>query len=237
MKKKLATIEDLMNYLKSIEEPEKEIELEIPKIILSDIYDFDGEIYDENGDLLEGLENLEDEKIIALAKHLEIDALNANDNIENDGNNTYIISGNEYKIYTNDEANDADRNYCEMIVDDDMFDIRKKYPHIVDYVDTEKMVEDYMGDRGNHLASYDGIENEETVSGTKYYIYIEQIKIIMEEKICYNCKYFTNYQVLYEDLGEDSETGECFVNRNSFGFGESTSGTNTCEQFKNKESV
>ena len=173
--KNLKSIYDLLSYLviNQKDQLENQDEELISEIDLSEIFDLDKGIYDENGELLEGLENLEDERVIALAKHLGINAEDANDNIENDGDYVYTYYNNEYNVFTDSEAENAMETWAEVLIEDELYDIEKQYPHVTRYINTKEMLDDYINDfdRGQALSSYNGVENEETVLGTDYYIY------------------------------------------------------------------
>ena len=67
------------------------------------IQDWDN-IYDKDGNLREEVCNLEDDKIIALGKYLEITPSEANEDIELDRDCLYLYSGQEYLVCTDEEA-------------------------------------------------------------------------------------------------------------------------------------
>lgn len=107
------------------------------------------------------------EQILALAKYLSVDPTD----IEEEYRDTYSINGEEYRVLTDDEAEQAYEdwldNYLEEVI----------YPEIPDsyiyYFDNGKWKRDARinGSRGEALNSYDGGENIENVEGTVYYIY------------------------------------------------------------------
>lgn len=73
----------------------------------------------------------------------------------------------EYRVLTDDEADEAEREYL-----DDLFDQIVEVPdHLRDYIDKDKWIEDNSGERGQNLNGYDGGEEEVEFEGTTYYIY------------------------------------------------------------------
>jgi len=80
------------------------------------------------------------------------------------------IDDSVYLVLTDSEADiaatDSAEAYCDDIV---LGDIPE---HLQRYFDESAWVSDYLEEgRGEILACYDGVENEETVNGTTYYIY------------------------------------------------------------------
>lgn len=80
------------------------------------------------------------------------------------------INDGVYLVLTNDEADDAEYNYLDQLFDDTM-DIPEE---LEDYIDKDGWIIDHC-DRGNNLASYDGIESEADIIKnhlvSTYYIY------------------------------------------------------------------
>ncbi len=106
------------------------------------------------------------EKIIALAKHLEVDV----NEIENDYENNYSYEGEEYLVVTDDEADELQDESFDNYLDECI--LNELPENLRYYFDADKWKEDAKYDgRGHCLSSYDGNENEETVNGTTYYIY------------------------------------------------------------------
>jgi hypothetical protein len=78
-----------------------------------------------------------------------------------------IAMDGEYRVLTDDEADDAEREYL-----DDLFDQIVEVPsHLQNYVDKDKWIDDNSGNRGENLNGYDGNEEEVEFEGTTYYIY------------------------------------------------------------------
>lgn len=77
------------------------------------------------------------------------------------------VDDGEYRVLTDDEADDAVRESL-----DDLFDQIVEVPaHLTEYVDKEKWIDDNSGDRGETLNGYDGTEEEVEFEGTTYYLY------------------------------------------------------------------
>ena len=128
------------------------------------------DIYDEDGNLREEVSNLEDEKIIALGIHLNITPIEAHEDIKQSNYNDcfYSYSGQEYLVCTDEEADELHDNELENYIDE-CFNIPK---HLENYFDRESWKNDAKIDgRGHSLNPYDGIEYEEKVNNTYYYIY------------------------------------------------------------------
>ena len=97
------------------------------------------------------------EKVIALMQHT-------------DDNWDYADStmGIDYKVFTDDEAEKEFEESVENSADDAMCEIPE---HLQQYFDRDGYISDNFNDRGAQLNYYNGIEYEETVNGTTYYIY------------------------------------------------------------------
>jgi hypothetical protein len=113
------------------------------------------------------------EKFVALALHLDLTLreLLVDNELEVDNDDiTFTYGRNEYKVMTDDEAEDAwDENLDSYIDECILPEIPIAYQY---YFDDEKWKRDAKYDpRGSALAGYDGNENEEKVNGSWYYIY------------------------------------------------------------------
>lgn len=97
------------------------------------------------------------EKVLALMQHTDDNW----DYVE-----SYIDS--DYKVFTDDEAEKEFEESVENSSDDVMRDIPE---HLQQYFDRDEYISYHFNDRGAQLNPYDGCEYEETVNGTKYYIY------------------------------------------------------------------
>lgn len=135
----------------------------------------DGELLTDSQEHLEVVETTtslygEDcEKYLALLIHLGLTTKDIEENIELSSYGIEI-QGQGYRVLTDDEATEAVREYLEDSIDEYLPREFTK-SHLFQYFDVEKFVSDNEDERGSHLAGYDGVENEETVNGTTYYIY------------------------------------------------------------------
>ena len=141
-----------------------------------------------------------DERVIALAQHLEInlepnfnaedypsedyteeeieqakqDAIeevtNELDTIVEDSDNVYSYYGEEYEVLTDDEADDRWEEELDNYIEEC---IMPELPeHLQNSFDEDAWKRDARYDgRGHSISRYDGEEYEETVNGTTYYIY------------------------------------------------------------------
>jgi len=134
-------------------------------------------IEEEEEEYLESLnvkteDDIDDDRIIALMKHLDITPEEAYNDIEESryGNNNYKYGNQEYLVLTDSEADNLldeclDNYINECIISQ----LPKAYQN---YFDSESWKHDAKNDsRGYSLASYNGREYEEEVDGTTYYIY------------------------------------------------------------------
>lgn len=116
---------------------------------------------------------IDDEKILALAQHLNIstddtDILNITQSSYDDC--VYEYGNEEYLVCTDSEADDK----WEVSLDDYIEQcIMPEVPEwIQNYFDEDAWKRDArMDGRGHSLSGYDGNEHEEGVNGTDYYIY------------------------------------------------------------------
>lgn len=108
-----------------------------------------------------------DYKKIALLQLLE-ESSDAMVDIEQDSydEDEYTLNGETYKIYTDDEADQAHDEYLENYIDE-CLNIPE---HMIYYFDREGWKAD-SGDRGQDLACYDGYEHFESTMGGDYYLY------------------------------------------------------------------
>ena len=107
-------------------------------------------------------------KIEALRKFLN---LGPDAEIEETKYGTFDANGCEYRVLTDDEADQAFREAVEQYIEDCVFsEIPSSYHQ---YFDLDRFARDVeLSDgRGNMLASYDSEENEERVGSEWYYIY------------------------------------------------------------------
>jgi hypothetical protein len=114
---------------------------------------------------IKSFEDFEDDKIIALAKSLEITPQEAEE-ITNEGN-IYSYQGREYFVGTEEETRDEAKEY---LVDSEMWEEAVKSGR------TEKGKKDWIEEvidtdgYGSTLNSYDGSEDTQEVNKTTYYV-------------------------------------------------------------------
>lgn len=139
------------------------------EVVYKGIEDWD-DIFDDDGNLRDEVSNLEDEKIIALGKHLGLTPSGANEDIELDRDCLYSYSSQEYLVCTDSEADELSDEYLENYIEDCI--LPKFGKEFWRYFDNEAWKRDARYDgRANCLNTYDGYEYEEEVNGTSYYIY------------------------------------------------------------------
>ncbi len=138
-------VDNICNKIERIEAEEKK---ELPKIDWTDV---------------------NDDKIIALAKYLDITPEEAQEDITEERDNRYNYAGNDYLVCTDEEANEEAREQCEQYVDDCM-DIPD---NVRPYFDMDRYTEDVIcsDGRGHLLNRYDGEEGEENINDVWYFIY------------------------------------------------------------------
>ena len=92
------------------------------------------------------------------------------DNYEEVEVEEYNDDNNDWKVYTNSEADEAWDKELDYFIDDCVLpEIPERYRG---YFDDEKYKQDCKYDgRGHSLARYDGCEREQEVEGTTYYLY------------------------------------------------------------------
>lgn len=115
------------------------------------------------------IDDIDDDKVIALMQHLGISPTEAYEDII--FSNCYEYGNQEYEILTDDEAAYEEEQYVEQIIEDCYISELPKDSVVRSYINMSEWVSDWCNNRGENLASYDGIENEEIVNGTTYYIY------------------------------------------------------------------
>jgi hypothetical protein len=118
------------------------------------------------------LDETNDERIIALIKHLNIEFKEYEDISEAKyGNNIYEYGNQEYQVLTDDEADREEEEYVENLIEECYIPGDTKNNPIYDYIDMDRWVKDWCGNRGENLNSFNGEEHYENVNGTTYYIY------------------------------------------------------------------
>lgn len=114
--------------------------------------------------------DIEDDKIIALGKHLEISPCEAKEDISVSTYDdcVYEYAGQEYLVCTDEEADEKQDEELENYIDECL-----EIPDNIErYFDREAWKSDARNDgRGHCLNPYDGCEDSEEVNGETYYIY------------------------------------------------------------------
>ena len=110
-----------------------------------------------------------EDKIQALANHLALDDEDINDIIHIQ-DNLFKCYQEEYLILTDDEADDALKDYIDSLYQEDVIpripdDLQPYFKYKTWFFDKESQLE-----RGV-LSSYNDIEENEVVDGVTYYIY------------------------------------------------------------------
>lgn len=132
---------------------------------------------------LKELLNDYDEKVIALAQHLELDfeteeekeeaiqnIIDELDSISNDYDNTYSYSNKEFLVLTDKEADEEEDRQLDNYLEECIYPELPE--HLRGYFDDEAWKSDARIDgRGHNISTYDGAEYEEKVNDTYYYIY------------------------------------------------------------------
>lgn len=127
-----------------------------------DPYTADGEFISQEHEYCLNLFD-EPEKAIAAAMEEGVDVCDVTEKGE-----YYTAAGREYRVLTDDEADAAEREYLLSIIDD----VLEIPDSIRPYFDEEAWLKDARQDgRGHHLAGYDGVEREQEVEGTRYFLY------------------------------------------------------------------
>lgn len=135
------------------------------------------DIEEEEKEYLESLnvkteDDIDDDRIIALMKHLDITPEEAYDDIEESkyDDNNYEYGIRMYQVLTDSEADDLLDEYLDSYIDECILNqLPEAYRN---YFDSKSWKYDAKNNsRGDSLASYDGREYEEEVNGTTYYIY------------------------------------------------------------------
>lgn len=124
------------------------------------------ESMDEDTRLLSFYENIileevdqDQEKILALMEHTSDEYSECESHIDLD----------RYRVYTDEEANDALNNALDEYCEDNILSQIPDY--LQQYFDIEEWKDDNNSDRGFYLGYSDGDEHEEIINGNAYYIY------------------------------------------------------------------
>lgn len=124
------------------------------------------ESMDEDARLFNFYENVilydvdqDEEKILALMEHTGDGYSECESHIDLD----------RYRVYTDEEANDALNNALDEYCEDHILSQIPDY--LQQYFDIEDWKDDNNSDRGFYLGQSDGAEHEETINGNAYYIY------------------------------------------------------------------
>ena len=119
-------------------------------------------------ELLELVQDSTDYKCIALMQHLSCAYYEVEYSYY--GDCIYLAEGAEYRVLTDDEADEAFEEALDSMLDEVILpDLDEALQCYFDR-DAWKRDASYDG-RGHHLNHYDGCEDEVTVNGVDYYIY------------------------------------------------------------------
>ena len=119
---------------------------------------------------------------IALAKHCEC-TIDEMKNIKQESGkyanlNMFTCQGRNYLVATDDEADVLEREYVENVIDEcylaefisEEQKSRRSNP-LLTYLDKDKWIDDWCGNRGENLSSQDGIEHEIKIVNEWFFIY------------------------------------------------------------------
>lgn len=104
--------------------------------------------------------NEDEEKVLALMEHTGEDYSECE---------TKVDFGLMYRVYTDEEANDALEEALDSYCEEHILSQIPDYLH--QYFDDEEWKSDNSFDRGHYLGQNDGEEHEETINRNTYYIY------------------------------------------------------------------
>lgn len=138
--------------------------------------------------IYQALENFDDDdkfKVWALAKHCDC-TLEEMSNIEVERNCNYTCQGRDYLVCTDNEADELEKERVESTIEECYLsemkyshngynfskrEVNQVWQYIEPYIDIDRWVNDWCGNRGENLSNYDGCEYEELVNDTWYFIY------------------------------------------------------------------
>jgi hypothetical protein len=117
------------------------------------------------------------EKCFALSNQLKL-SLEELEDIKRDRGNYYIYEKEEWLIADEDEVDEIEREYVEQMIDECWlyeYEVEEKKTGrsnpLLTYLDKNKWIDDWCGNRGENLSSVDGVEYEEKVNDVWYYLY------------------------------------------------------------------
>jgi hypothetical protein len=110
------------------------------------------------------------DRMLALAQFKQIPIRQCYSEINEVSTHCFEYDNEEYRILTDKEADEEEYETVENNIKECYMDDLRDSP-AKDYVDVEKWTESWCGDRGNNLAYYDSVENEEEINGIYYYLY------------------------------------------------------------------
>lgn len=152
--------------MKTKKPTKKELAQNVNKVI-----DKHDETYDTKEILIFFADFMNPERVLALAKELDLTLEEAlNDISEESDGETFTYSNQEYLVLTDDEADTKNDESIDNYIDECILpEIPERYQF---YFDDEKFKRDArMDGRGSNLAGYDGAEESQNVNDTTYYIY------------------------------------------------------------------
>ena len=78
------------------------------------------------------------------------------------------ISDGEYLVMTDSEADQWEQDGLESLFEEQTYEVPE---HLKRFMDVDKFVREYSGNRGENISGYDGQEYEQEFEGETYYIY------------------------------------------------------------------
>ena len=78
------------------------------------------------------------------------------------------INDGEYLVMTDSEADQWEQDGLENLFEEQTYEVPE---HLTRFMDVDKFVQEYSGNRGENISGYDGQEYEQEFEGETYYIY------------------------------------------------------------------
>ena len=121
----------------------------------------------------------DEDRLIAFCIELDISYKDSFDIVwDNYHTHTLKLDDEEYLVLTDEEADKVERERVESVIDDCYlaefeYEERKSGNSnpLLQYLDKDKWIDDWCGNRGENISSYNGQELESKYNGTTYYIY------------------------------------------------------------------
>ena len=78
------------------------------------------------------------------------------------------INDGEYLVMTDSEADQWEQDWLESLFEEETYEVPE---HLKRFMDVDRFVQEYSGNRGENISGYDGQEYEQEFEGETYYIY------------------------------------------------------------------